>query len=122
MMNMGHDLEEGFRILLAVQGITKTLCNHAESGDVEKVEELLQERERLLGRLPEFLGPVRPGEGRPQNLGPHSGRFTVLVEAITRENEGLMKLLHERKSHILERMREIRLGRYLVNYSREATL
>ena len=114
MMPMVEDREEGFQALVRVRELTHALCAHAELGEIQKVEELLQERGRLLGQLPQLCG-IAPGEGEGTPRG-MSTRFAGILENIRCENDSLMKLLKNRKTQIVDQARELRLSRQIVNY------
>jgi hypothetical protein len=120
-MQMTQDSEEGLKMLSAIHRVTQALCAHAERGEIDRVDELLRERERLLGRLPEFFSGARYGDPRSQNPDAQRSRSSNLVEAIAQENQRLVKLLHERKTSIVAQMREIRLSKHLTNYAGEVT-
>ncbi len=110
-------IEEEVSLLRAVLDVTRSLCASATEGDVNVLQDLLHERERLLQTIMKVHEEVKQQLPDDEERDKANARVAPVLQAIQSENEKFVAALHARRKHIVAKLLELQQQKAIFKYS-----
>lgn len=110
-------VHEVLHLLQTVFGLTRSLCENATADEIDKVTDLLHERERLLKMALDLRDAIVPHIQDQKNRHELSARVVSLLSAITASNEALVGILQAKKKIVLDKLKEAQMQKSVLSYS-----
>lgn len=109
-------IEEQYRLLQSLLSVSSALVRHSENADLEKIDELLGEHERLLNRaLSDKAIPDSSGQsavGQKEN----AHRFATVISGIEANLKIFISNMQEKKSERYQFIKQAQKQRSLSTY------
>ena len=110
-------IEEELSLLQAVLAVTRSLCSSAVEGDVNVLQDLLHERERLLRTIMTLHEEVKQQLQSDEAKDEANARVAPVLQAIQAENEKFVAALHGRRKQIVAKLLELQQQKAIFKYS-----
>jgi hypothetical protein len=109
-------IEEQYRLLQSVLSISSMLVRHSENTDLEKIDELLTEQQRLLDKaLSEKALTESSGKSSPDRK-EITHRYSVLISGISANMKNFISILQEKKCERFQYIKQAQRQRSLSTY------
>lgn len=113
------NIEEQYRLLQSVLSVSSALVRHSENADLEKIDELLGEQQRLLNKA--FSEKAMPDSSGQSTVVRKEirHRFSTVISGIEANMKNFISILQEKKceryQYIKQAQRQRSLSTYIQN-------